>query len=207
MASAITAALQVKLASKPADRREHDPGIPAYEAYLKGLHHLFKNTPASLSRSREYLQQAADLDPDYAAPHVALSECHIMIGLHGLQPPGESMLRVRQEARRTLELDPLASLGHAMLGLVAGAFDHDWKEVEQQFQLAMSNSPVPGLVRWPYANFFLAPFGRFREAAEQMERWLDEDPLNVAARADLAFFGPPSDTTVPRRRPARSRGR
>ena len=188
MASAIAGALQVKLATNSSGRSEHHPNLPAYEAYLKGLHQLFKNTPESLSRSKQYLQQAANLDPEYVAPHVALGECQIWLAVHGLEPPGESMLLVRQEARRTHELDPSAPLGHAMLGLVAGAFDHDWKEVQRRFELAMSCSPISGLVRWPYANFVLAPFGRFREAAEQMEKWLDQDPLNVAARSELAFF-------------------
>jgi tetratricopeptide (TPR) repeat protein len=98
------------------------------------------------------------------------------------------MPKVRAAAQRTLELDQSASLGHAMLGLVAGAFDYDWAEVDRRFGLAMAESPVPGLVRWPYANFCLAPRGRFREAAEQMESWLEEDPLNVTIRTELAFF-------------------
>jgi serine/threonine-protein kinase len=188
IASAIASALQLKLSAKPGERQEHHPSLPAYEAYLKGLHQLFKNTPECLARSRELLEQAVALDPEYAAPHVALGQCHILMSLHSLEPGGNAMLAVRQEARKTLELAPSACIGHAMLGLVAGAFDHDWVEVERQFQVAMASAPVPGLVRWPYANFCLGPFGRFEEAAEQMDKWLEEDPLNVAARADLAFF-------------------
>jgi tetratricopeptide (TPR) repeat protein len=95
---------------------------------------------------------------------------------------------VRAAAHRSLALDPSSAFGHAMLGLVASAFDHDWNEVEQRFKLALADSPIPGLARWPYANFCLAPRGCFREAAAQMEQWLQEDPLNVTVRAELAFF-------------------
>lgn len=188
IAAAIGAALEVQLGRKLPGREEHNPSLPAYEAYLKGLHHLFKNAPESLLRCEEHLLHASRIDHEYAAPHLALAQCYILLGLHGLRPTREVMPLVRAEARRTLELDPSASPGHAMLGLVAGAFDYDWLEVERQFRLAMAHGPVQGLVRWPYANFCLAPRGRFREAAEQMEQWLEQDPLNVAARTDLAFF-------------------
>ncbi len=188
IAGAITSVLRVKLSAPKAAPRKHRPEPPAYEAYLKGLHQLFRNTPASLERCTEHLERASALDPRYAAPHVALGQSRILLGLHGLEPVRAVMPRVRASAERTLELDPSAPLGHAMLGLVAGAFDYDWKKAEECFRSAMAHDRIPGLVRWPYANFCLAPAGKFIEAAEQMDLWLEEDPLNVAVRAELAFF-------------------
>jgi len=188
IASAIAASLRVKLADRPLPRRKYHPVLPAYETYLRGIHDLFKNTPDSLSRSKQQLLRASEIDGRYADPHLALAQCYVLLGLHGVQPSREVMPLIRAEALQTLDLNQSSSLGHALLGLVAGAFDYDWTEVDRRFALAMADSPVPNLVRWPYANFCLAPRGRFEEAAEQMELWLEQDPLNVAARADMAFF-------------------
>ena len=73
------------------------------------------------------MAQAARLDAKYAAPHVALGQGYVLLGLHGLEPAREVMPRVRAEAHQALDLDPTSPFGHAMLGLVAGAFDYDWK--------------------------------------------------------------------------------
>jgi TolB-like protein len=68
MAAAIAAALRVKLSVEPAAARRRTPAIPAYEAYLRGLHYVFNTTPESFSRAKQHLEQAIALDP--------ASHCH-----------------------------------------------------------------------------------------------------------------------------------
>ena len=73
-----------------------------------------------------------------------------------------------------------------MLGCVAGLYDHEWQEAERRFRLAMGRDPVPPSVRTQYALYYLLPIGRAVEAVQEVERALQEDPLNLVARITLA---------------------
>ena len=53
IAQAIADALPIKLIGTPAGHRRYTPTLPAYEAFLKGRHHLFKFTPESWARGTE----------------------------------------------------------------------------------------------------------------------------------------------------------
>jgi hypothetical protein len=66
---------------------------------------------------------------------------------------------VRDAARRALVLDPASPEANAMLGIVAGAYECDWKEAERRFRLALDRDPVPTMVLQWHAWFFLLPTG------------------------------------------------
>jgi TolB-like protein len=57
IAAAIVEALKVKLAGRPATVRSHEPNLPAYEAFLKGRHQYFENSPEPFARAHEYFKQ------------------------------------------------------------------------------------------------------------------------------------------------------
>jgi eukaryotic-like serine/threonine-protein kinase len=187
IAAAIAGALRLKLSPQPVTRMRHTPSAPAHEAYLKGAYYLSKNTPDALARAKEYFEQAIALDPEYPAPHAALGIIYIFHWMLGLLPAHEAMPRIRATEQKALDLDPSLPEAHSTLGIVAAAFDYDWKEAERRFRLAMAAVPVSDVVRWHYAWFHLLPLGCVREAVEQMERALEQDPLNVAYRSQLAF--------------------
>ena len=103
-----------------------------------------------------------------------------MMYVAGVQPAHEAVPLARVHAQKALELDPSLLEAHALLGLLAAMYDYDWTEADRRFRLAFARDPVPPLfVRIERANFFLAHVGRGREAVEEMERALAEDPLNV----------------------------
>jgi tetratricopeptide (TPR) repeat protein len=93
---------------------------------------------------------------------------------------------VRTTARRALDIDPSLPDAHAMLGMVAALYDYDWKEAKRRFRLSMARDPVPTEVRRYHALYYLLPTGRSHEAAEECERALKEDPLNLMGRVRLA---------------------
>ncbi len=186
IAAAIAGALQVKLAVAPAALRHYTPNLPAYEAYLKARHHWAKITPESLARSREYYEQAIALDPGFALAHVGLADYFLMMTVGAaVMPAHQAMPLVRALARKALALDPLMPDAHAMLGVVAGVYDYNWKEAERLFRLAMAREPIPPQVRQWYGYFYLRPMGRPEGASEELERTLQEDPLNLIFRIIL----------------------
>jgi serine/threonine-protein kinase len=187
IAVAIAGALRVKLSAEPGARRRHEPNPAAQEAYLKARYHWGKFKPESVARSKQYLEQAIALDPEFALAHCGYADYFLWLAAApGLVPAHEAMPRVREEARRALEFDPSLPEAHAMLGIVAGVYDYDWKEAERRFRLALAHDPVPPRVRQWYGVWYLLAMGPTEEAVEQTEQGLKGDPLNVMAGVSLA---------------------
>ena len=86
IAQAIATAFRMKMAAKKAGLRAHTPPLPAYEAFLRGRHLLFKFTPDGWERAKVWLDQAITLDPEFADPHMVLALGYILIGFNGIQP-------------------------------------------------------------------------------------------------------------------------
>ncbi len=188
MAAAIAGALQTKLAVPPAVLPRYTPNLPAYEAYLKAQHHWLKITPESLARSKECYEQAIALDPGFALAHTGLANYFLMMTVgSALLPAHEAIPQVRALAQRALEINPLLPDAHGMLAIVAGVYDHDWKEAERLFRVALARDPVPPWVQSWLGFFYLMPVGRPERAVEELERALQGDPLNTIFRLCLAM--------------------
>jgi eukaryotic-like serine/threonine-protein kinase len=174
IAVAIAGALKLQLA--PASERRM-PSLPAYEAYLRYRSYQWQFTPEASRRSRECLEQALALDPEFALPYVGLADYHFALAAVGGSPSHEAMPRARELAQRALEIDPELPEAHAMLGIVAGHYEYDWSEAERRFRLAVKREPLsPHLRQW-YGTFFLFATGRADEARLQLSHVIDEDPL------------------------------
>jgi TolB-like protein/Tfp pilus assembly protein PilF/predicted Ser/Thr protein kinase len=186
IAQKIAAVLQVKLFAESAVHRRYTPNLPAYEAYLKARYYQEKVTPESLERMKECFEQAVALDPGFASAHTGLASYFLgLASAPSLRPASEVMPLARAQAQLALDIDPSLPEAHAILGFVAGSFDYDWKEAGRQFRLAMACDPVPREVRFWY-GVYLQWIGRQRDSVEQLERALQEDPLNVMYRSVLA---------------------
>ena len=174
IASAIADALKLKLVPAPERRM---PSVPAYEAYLRYRSYQWQFTPEASQRSRQCLEQALALDPEFALPYVGLADYHLALAAVGGIPSREAMPRARELATRALALDPELGEAHGMLGIVAGHYDYDWAEAERRFQLAVRREPLsPHLRQW-YATFWLGATGRIAEARLELVRIIEEDPL------------------------------
>ena len=125
IAGAMTMALKGRLTAAAA-ARAHTPALPAYEAFLKGRHFLFKFTPDAWRRARAHFEEAIALDPLYADPHADLGLGYLISGMHGLQPMLEVAPLARKEAERALELNPANPQPRVLLGAIALAHDYDW---------------------------------------------------------------------------------
>jgi len=68
---------------------------------------------------------------------------------------------------------------HGVLGAIAGTVEYNWKAAERYFQAAMAD-PVPPMVRFRFAFYFLMPLRRFEEAITQYQQALETDPLAMS---------------------------
>ena len=194
IAAAIAGALKIKLA-RASLAEAHQPGLPAYEAFLKGRHQIFQSSADAFARGKAYFEEAITLDPQYAAPHAELGYHYFLLGTQGLRLAREVIPIARHEAQRALELDASDPRAHLTLCGVASTYDYDWKQAEEHFQLALAADAVPPEVRLRAGLLYLFPQGRFAEAANQFDIVLEQDPLNVLFRSAfgwvLAFGGQP----------------
>ena len=85
IAQVIAAALKVRLSPDLAKKR-YTPGIPAYEAFLKGRYLNRKSTPASLAQAKEPLEQAIALAPDFALAHAELAAYFVHLSIFNIEP-------------------------------------------------------------------------------------------------------------------------
>jgi len=178
IAQAVADALQIKLAAKPG-RARHTPRLPAYEALLKGRHHMLRHSVESLARAKDCFEQAMALDPDYTEPHANLGLNYFLLVMSGMRSLKDTMPLVRAEAKEALSRDSTESGPYFLLGAVAAAYDYDWKSAAEHFAIATAGTSVSAEAHWAYASLYLQPLGRFQEAVFQMERAIEHDPLNL----------------------------
>ncbi len=160
MAEAVAGQLKLKLA--PAAHPRRQLSLQAYEAYLRYRQYQWAFTPEALTRSRECLEQAIALDPQFPLPNVGLADHYFASSTFG---NGEELIpRARQLAERALELDPDLPEAHGMLGVIASYWRPDWGEGGRRFRQAMAREPIPWHVRSWYSILYLQPLGRYAEA-------------------------------------------
>jgi serine/threonine-protein kinase len=179
---AIASALRIRLAADRSTMRRHTPNLRAFEAYLKARDLWTTAMPGSFEQSKALLEHAVTLDPQFALPHSLLGGCYTMLANLGFKPAHEMMPLARAAEEKALRVDPALPEAHALLGVCAGCFGHDWIGAEREWQLAMAREPSSRDVRFWYGNHYLLPIGRVAEAVETMARALEEDPLNLLYR-------------------------
>lgn len=131
----------------------------AYRLYLQGRYHAVKMTRESFEKGIRYLQQAIELDPNYAPAYSGLAFYYVQ-SLDQIMPPSEAMPRSREAALKAIALDDTLSEAHVSLAFVYWQYDWDWEKAEQEFKRALELDPNNAENRAAY-GFFLVLMGRF----------------------------------------------
>jgi adenylate cyclase len=186
----LTGAEQRAISSRPTQNSE------AHQLYLRGRFYFNKWVAGSMpapefDKSRQYYQQAIELDPNYALAYAGLADFYGFAFGFGLLPPEEKWAKAQEDnAKKALQLDP--TLGEAYNSLAADKLyvHRDWPGAERDFRRGLELSPNFAEMHAHYA-FCLVLFGRNEEALAEMRRALDLDPLSPRfgfASARLFFF-------------------
>jgi TolB-like protein/Tfp pilus assembly protein PilF len=149
----------------------------AYEAYLKGMSHLYKLTPPELDAAMHYFEKALETDPNYALAYTGISFVWIGRQQMGLLIPSEATPKAKEAAQRALELDDTLAEVHYTLGIIRTWSDWDWEGGEQAFKRALEIKPNYAEALVYYSNL-LCYMDRLDEALTMAERAVQLDPLN-----------------------------
>jgi serine/threonine protein kinase/tetratricopeptide (TPR) repeat protein len=179
---AIAAALRLKLLPEHAGTSRHTPDLRAYQEFLKAREQWLKaRTPESMATFKNSVERAIALDPEFALPYSQLGIYYLSLANRYFTPARDVLPLARAAELQALRVDPSLPEAHAILG-TCDSLAFDWNEAEAHWHSAMRSEPVSADVRFWYGNHYLLPIGRTAEAADAMQRSLQDDPLNLVYR-------------------------
>ena len=150
----------------------------AYQAYLKGIHHLYRLTPGDFDTAQRYFEVALEKDPDYALAYTGIALVWACRQQLGLTPPHEAGPKAKEAARKAIELDDTVAETHFALAVLGAWTDWDWVVAEREFKRAIALNPSFPEALINYSHF-LMNMGRPDEAMPQARRALELDPFNA----------------------------
>jgi serine/threonine-protein kinase len=179
VARAIAAEVRVRLTpgerAQLSNRARVNP--KAYEALLRGYHHMLKWQLTDVLKGRDYFQEAIAAEPGYASPHVGLADTYVTQGFFWGVHPAELLPNAEAAVAQALKLDNGLSHAYNLQGVLQGIYRHNWPEAERQFLRARELGGD-----WPnysYAAYYLVPLRRLDQALEDIRRIKESAPLSV----------------------------
>jgi hypothetical protein len=107
IAAQVARALALELLDAPWTTAEwtgtHSP--KARDALLRGKHLLARGAPRDLAAAITHLEEAASIDPRFAAAYAAQTQAHHLAVMFGVAQPADAYPRARAAAREALRLD------------------------------------------------------------------------------------------------------
>jgi TolB-like protein/DNA-binding winged helix-turn-helix (wHTH) protein/Tfp pilus assembly protein PilF len=177
-----TSSLGVVVKTAVTDRQ---PGnSAAYEHYIRGRHHLQKDTKDGLEKARAHFQSAIALDSAYARAYSGLAETYLALGEFALMPIAESHPLARDAALTALKLEDSLADAHRSLAAISGEHYWQWAEAEGSFQRAIELVPNDVTTLRMY-SFYLAYTGRPAQGLSIAELASSLDPVSIRARLNL----------------------
>ena len=185
LASAIAREIEVAVAPVP-PRRRVDPD--AYDAYLRGQHHARRyDRPGAWEAAIACYREAVDRDPQFARAWAALADTRVALAFWGVLPGAAALPPADVEARRALELDPLAWEAHNALGLVEWFHRWDLDGAERSLRRSVELAPGQPRARWTLFMFLGSMRGAYDDALAEADRALELDPLSALLRAQVGW--------------------
>ena len=165
--------------------RRYTENVEAYRLYLKGRHYWYKFPRPEYDKSREYFEQAIDLDPSYALAYAGLADYYGLATGAGRWHPDEGWPKAEAATRKALELDNSLAEAHHGLAAQKLILHRDWQGAEAEFGRAIELNPSFAEVHRLYSRM-LAYMGRWEEARAHQRRLLELDPLSAPYRRHVA---------------------
>jgi TolB-like protein/cytochrome c-type biogenesis protein CcmH/NrfG len=109
---------QILVAEAARVRRKPPQNIDAWDLVMQAVPHMWRMSPDEHRRAQMLLQQAIELDPDYAHAHALLGWIYItMFNLNVRTPIGEFTDKALDAGAKAVALDDQEPWGHLVLGL------------------------------------------------------------------------------------------
>jgi TolB-like protein len=121
-------ALSLELSKEDKTRlvQHHTQSTKAYQLYLKGRYHWWKNSPEEYKKSRDYFHRAVEEDPSYALGYCGLNSFYGYGAAWGIVRPDEGWPKAEWAVTNALELDDQLAEVHLDLAALKMVYYLDW---------------------------------------------------------------------------------
>ena len=156
----------------------------AYALYLQARYLASKVSAETLKEAQNLLDQALEIDPEYAPAWNALGNLYTIQAGRSLLPIDEGYARARAALDRALAIDPDFAAAHANLGWIA--MNDDLAQAARHIERALELDPSNALAM-RYAAVLLRNLTRLDEAIALDEHAVARDPVNPIGFSNLGF--------------------
>src|SRR5439155_6103535 len=115
----------VRRAEIERSRRKRPENLGAYDLYLRALPHTQSAMPEDAALAIGYLEEALELDPDYAVAHAALAACHEIRLRAGFDEADRTEGMRHARLALALGTDDATALAYAALTVLHLAYDFE----------------------------------------------------------------------------------
>ena len=157
-------------------KRKRPESLDAYDLYLRALPLAFTAMPQNADRALTLLEQAIELEPDYAAAHAIIAWCHEQRYLRGgLQE--ETKRAAILHARRAIAEGGDDAAALATAAFVVAVVENDFATATDAFDRSFALSPSSALALG-FSSIVRAWNGDAATAVEHAERSIRLSPLD-----------------------------
>ncbi len=183
----ISEKLRLKLSGNEKKKlvKRYTDNAEAYQLYLKGRYQWNKRSREGLKSCIAFFQQAIEKDPNYALAYTGLADAFGILSFYAALSPTDAMPKAKAAAMRALEIDDTLAEAHASLAFVKALFDWDWTGAEKHYKRAVKLNPAYATAHHWYGLVYLTPLARFDEAAKEIKRAQETDPLSLPVNAAM----------------------
>ncbi len=187
IARSVASALEVTLlGGKQIVAKDVDP--EAFNLVLRARHFLLQASVEATDTAMDLLNQALEIDPDYAAAWADLGLAHIRRG-----EQAQTSTEARQGfqkgiemAQRSLELDPGMAVSMTRIAGMKMRLDFDFEGAGPEFRRAVQQAPNDPRVLGN-ASIFEGHTGRIDESIQLLEKATQLDPLHQTLLLNLGI--------------------
>jgi len=155
----------------------------SYEWYLRGRHHLNRQTREEFHRAIECFERACVRKPAYSLALSGMAVAWFYLGIFSMDAPLETMPRARSAATRALEINEHDGDALSVLASTRAMFDWNWSEAELLFKKSLDARSRSDLPEHLYALLVLLPLVRIEEALNILDLARRLDPLSLFVAA------------------------
>jgi serine/threonine protein kinase/tetratricopeptide (TPR) repeat protein len=178
VARAIADQIQVTLTPQEAARLTTARAVApaAYDSWVRGLNEFHRLTPESLHKCLEFARGALVIDPSYGPAHALAASCYSILPNLSSIAPKEAFPKVKEAARRALDLDDSQADAHFALAWSLAVYDWDWIGAEREYRRGLELSPSASIGHGRF-GWFLSWLGRHDEALAEVNRAMQLNPV------------------------------
>jgi len=168
----------LNLAERDSLRKPRTVNPEAYDAYLRGVYALNKQTPDDMRAAIRYFQEAVEKDEAFAVAYARLSFSYCLLSITSEMSSAETYKPAKLAAQRAVALDDNLDQAHTTLAYIASYYEWDWAGAEAEYKRTIQLNPNSAVAHMSFSNL-LQILGRPGESLEEEHAAKILDPISV----------------------------